>query len=66
MSIKYYKVAAAMKIDSAKEGNKTKLEDSYGKEDHQKAHDNIFSNMENCDLFSPKESSFSMYKYCRK
>uniref|UniRef100_K4D8L8 Uncharacterized protein n=1 Tax=Solanum lycopersicum TaxID=4081 RepID=K4D8L8_SOLLC len=48
-------VVPPMKIDSAKEGNKPTLEDSHGKEDHQICHDNIFTNMENCDLFSPKE-----------
>uniref|UniRef100_K4D8M0 Uncharacterized protein n=1 Tax=Solanum lycopersicum TaxID=4081 RepID=K4D8M0_SOLLC len=48
-------VAPPMKIDSEKEGNKTTLEDSHGKEDHQICNDNIFTKIENCDLFSPKE-----------
>ncbi|KAH0746396.1 hypothetical protein KY285_008053 [Solanum tuberosum] len=48
-------VAPPMKIDRAKEGNKTALEDSHGKEDHLISHDNIFTNMDNFDLFSPKE-----------
>ncbi|KAK4708778.1 hypothetical protein R3W88_029703 [Solanum pinnatisectum] len=48
-------VAPPMKIDSAKEGDKTTLEDSHGKVDHLISHDNIFTNMDNFDLFSPKE-----------
>ncbi|KAK4708848.1 hypothetical protein R3W88_029773 [Solanum pinnatisectum] len=48
-------VTPPMKIDNAKEGDKTTLEDSHGKEDHLISHDNIFTNMENFGLFSPKE-----------
>uniref|UniRef100_M1AKL4 Uncharacterized protein n=1 Tax=Solanum tuberosum TaxID=4113 RepID=M1AKL4_SOLTU len=48
-------IAPTMKIDSAKEGDKNTLEDSHGKEDHLISHDNIFTNMDNFDLFSPKE-----------
>ncbi|KAG5576733.1 hypothetical protein H5410_056867 [Solanum commersonii] len=53
-------VAPPMKIDSAKEGDKTTPEDSHGKEDHLISHDTIFTNLDNFDLFSPKEGSFSM------
>ncbi|KAG5577040.1 hypothetical protein H5410_057174 [Solanum commersonii] len=49
------KVTPPMKIDSAKEGDKIALEDSHGKEDHLISHDNIFTNMDNFALFSPKE-----------
>jgi len=55
-----------MKIDSAKEGEKITLEDSHGKEDNLISHDNIFTNIDNFDLFSPKEGSFSTYKSFRK
>ncbi|KAG5577032.1 hypothetical protein H5410_057166 [Solanum commersonii] len=47
-------VAPQMKIDSAREGYKTTLEDSNGKEDHLISYDNIFTNMNNFDLFSSK------------
>ena len=47
-----------MEIDNAKEGDKTMLEDSHEKEDHVIAHDNVFANMNDFDLFSPKEGSF--------
>uniref|UniRef100_M1BM36 Uncharacterized protein n=1 Tax=Solanum tuberosum TaxID=4113 RepID=M1BM36_SOLTU len=48
-------VAPPMKIDSAREGDKTTIEDSNGKEDHLISYDNIFTNMNNFDLFSSKE-----------
>ncbi|KAH0682790.1 hypothetical protein KY285_020302 [Solanum tuberosum] len=48
-------VAPPMKIESAKEVDKTTLEESHGKKDHPISHDNIFTNMDNFDLFSPKE-----------
>ncbi|KAK4708630.1 hypothetical protein R3W88_029555 [Solanum pinnatisectum] len=60
------KVVPSMKIDNAKEGDKTTLDDSHRKEDHLISHDNIFTNMDNFDLFSPKEGSFSTYKSFRK
>ncbi|WMV55021.1 hypothetical protein MTR67_048406 [Solanum verrucosum] len=49
------KVAPPMKLDNAKEGDKTTLEDSHGKEEHLISHDNIFTNLDNFDLFSPIE-----------
>ncbi|KAG5577036.1 hypothetical protein H5410_057170 [Solanum commersonii] len=57
-------VAPPMKIDSAKEGDKTTLEDSNGKEDHLISHDNIFTNMDNFDLFSPKEGLDDPFLLC--
>ncbi|KAK4716294.1 hypothetical protein R3W88_014632 [Solanum pinnatisectum] len=48
-------VAPPMKIGNAKEGEKTTLEDSHGKEDYLISHDNRFTNMDNFDLFSPIE-----------
>ncbi|KAG5577252.1 hypothetical protein H5410_057386 [Solanum commersonii] len=55
-------VAPPMKIGSAKEGDKTTLEDSHGKEDNLISHENIFTNMDNFDLFSPKEDDpFILY-----